>query len=331
MRLILTFAVLKWLTRELCMKTIDINKKYRNTNTSYQMSHYTSLEGLLNIVSNKRLRFTDCTYLNDIEEFNYIKKVLEKCFMNDVDSKLRRIIEKLVLDDFKEDNNDYLFMPNKGKISMKEAKYYVLSGSVECDELPMWVYYSKSEGYRGYSVNIDIDELIKQFDGIEGLLLHGLVEYDFNRQVEIIESCIRAFNDEYEMKAKPFKGKTDEDSVQSLDILIDEFQESLFDLIRKMRLFFKSADFKHEKEYRIAILVRPDDNKIKKTYFVKNGVIVPCASVELEENLPINSVIVGPTMEFELANIGLRDLFINYHVKNANKISITKSKIRVRY
>lgn len=320
------------------MEIVNIDKLYRKTNTFHQMNHYTSPEGLLSIISSSELRFTDCAFLNDIEEFNYIKKVLEQCFSKKKDKELKESIETLVLDKFKKDNEGFLLLNKNGKLRLQEAKYYVLSGSKNGDDLPMWVYYSKNGDYRGYCINIDVDKLINEFESIDGTLLYGQIEYDLEKQVQIIENNIRDFANTFYEKSKPFKNKDDEDSIRYLDECIDEYQESLYELISKMRLFFKSSKFKHEKEYRVAILASPDNEtignenkKIEKTYFIKNGVIVPCLSVVLKNNLPIRHIVVGPTMDFDFSKLGIRNLLISKKVENGENLSINKSSITIRY
>ena len=42
--------------------------------------HYTSPDGILNILRDKTLWFTDCQYLNDIEEFIYIKEPFKEAY-----------------------------------------------------------------------------------------------------------------------------------------------------------------------------------------------------------------------------------------------------------
>lgn len=42
--------------------------------------HYTSPDGLSGIIKNKSLWFTDCAYLNDMNEFNYILEPLIKAW-----------------------------------------------------------------------------------------------------------------------------------------------------------------------------------------------------------------------------------------------------------
>lgn len=316
------------------MEIVNIDKLYRNTSTFHQINHYTSPEALLSIISNRKLRFTDCAFLNDVDEFNYIRKVLDQCFLKDEDKDLRESIEKLILNEFKENNEGYLLLPENGKLKFKNGKYYILSGSKNSDELPMWVYYSKSGGYRGYCINIDLDKLIKDVNELNGVLIYGQVEYDLNKQIKILEDNIRKISAEYDEKVAPFKDSNNEEASHYIDSCIDEYQEALFELVERMRLFFKNSDFIHEKEYRIALLIASDDKFIEKSHFVKNGVLVPCVSVNLKNNLPIKSIVVGPTMDYNLSKVGLRDALKSYEVINADneiKLPIINSKVNVRY
>ena len=72
------------------------------------------------------------------------------------------------LKELDENNTDY-FLYNENKVlKLKQGKYYVLSGSIANDSLPMWSYYSKNEGYGGYCINIDVDRSATKFNNIDG-------------------------------------------------------------------------------------------------------------------------------------------------------------------
>ena len=112
---------------------------------------------------------------------------------------------------------------------------------------------------------------------------------------------------------------------------IIDFQDSVYDLIQRMRLFFKSHDFEYEKEYRIAILVRPDNDYVEEGGFTKGVLYIPYVSIKLDNNLPINSIKIGPIMNLDSKSNELRDSLISNRVENASDIPITKSSIHVRY
>lgn len=52
------------------MKVINVTKDiFEEKKSNYVFSHYTSCEALKSIVTNSALRFTNCMFLNDIEEY----------------------------------------------------------------------------------------------------------------------------------------------------------------------------------------------------------------------------------------------------------------------
>ncbi len=61
--------------------------------------HYTSPDGILCILNNKTLRFTDCQYLNDKGEFVYIRGPFEKAWKKiskergDSDDNIKQVID----------------------------------------------------------------------------------------------------------------------------------------------------------------------------------------------------------------------------------------------
>ena len=62
---------------------------YRNQKENIDNTHhYTSPEGMLSILQNRTLRFTDCQFFNDKLEYIYIKKPLCKV-VNELAPKMR--------------------------------------------------------------------------------------------------------------------------------------------------------------------------------------------------------------------------------------------------
>ena len=310
------------------MVKIDVDKqvvgKGKSSNICY---HYTSPDALINMISESSLRFTHCEFLNDVEEFNYIGQLLnDDAIRNDKDYDFI----KLTYENAGNDNSGLYY---KEPISesrfyhMKKGNYYVFSTSKEKDSLPMWSYYSKTGNYYGYSIKLDIKKIAKGLEKENGLLLYGNVIYDKDEQVRLILNKVHEITDK--LKSKLRKNNNDEP-------LIGDAQEELFDFIQMIRIFFKRYGFKHEKEIRIALLTNPSED-LEMGFNSINGLVRPYVEYKFEK-LPINEIIMSPSIEFELARKGLLYLLKkNGYIENVdpddeyNKSLICKSSIKLRF
>lgn len=298
--------------------------------------HYTSVDSFIKIVNGKQLRFTDCLFLNDIGEFNYIFQVLKEYV------KTRRkhadYVEYLtgIIDS---DNYDFVPSLNKTKNGYKftSGRYYILSGSSDSDSLPLWTYYSKTGKYDGYSLKIDISRVFHNFKKYEqGTIYAGKVEYNLHNQIEIIENTIDAivsFN-EGQIKKLDKNSLSEEEYFYQLNMLKDESDAEALDFLNACRLFFKNSKFAFESELRIAVLVSLEEingNKCNAAFTSVNGVIKPSIGLSIESEFPIVSLNVGPMIDKKLAIMGIKRLFDGADLKIDKDFVIEKSKINIRY
>ena len=56
------------------MSEINVAEKYfkLDKQSKNAMYHYTSANAIINIFKEKTIRFTNCLFLNDVQEYNYI-------------------------------------------------------------------------------------------------------------------------------------------------------------------------------------------------------------------------------------------------------------------
>ncbi len=103
------------------MEIISIEKEYRGqsrgTNTFY---HYTSAESLVSIIESKTLRLTNCMFLNDEEEYNYIFNVFDSIISEDVDDDLHSFIETMK-DGVTKDNREMIVPSGKSSGKYSES------------------------------------------------------------------------------------------------------------------------------------------------------------------------------------------------------------------
>lgn len=309
------------------MKDINVSTKmFGAKNGSNIFYHYTSADALKSIIIGSSLRFTNCLFLNDVEEYNYILKLIEEEFGNKKDSVSKGIIElmnviygdKTKIDRYTGDKNiDYYLSPRVGSgrfYNLKKGEYYVLSGTIKEDYLPMWIYYS---GYLGYSIRMDIKEIIRSFKYKPGEILYGKIIYDRKKQVDIITEYSSGLLDIFYNSEK-----NDSD--------IDNLQGNFYEFLQKTRLFFKRDGFKNEKEFRIVILVNREDID-KADFFVSNGIFKPYIELKFEEGLPIKEIMMSPSIDEQLGVIGLKTLLNDVNHQKYKDVFIKKSELQLRY
>ena len=310
--------------------------------------HYTSPDGILSILKNKTLRFTDCQYLNDASEFVYISEPLDKEYkmvMLEYGETFKNIVE---------DFNTLLQSPytslgveiNPKKkqsagssITFKSYRYYVLCASENPDAINMWNYYSKNGIYQGYNLGIDCDHLKDCLnlnntnDQIK--FIEGKVIYDKKIQVEMIYKKAIDLLTIYKENAN----KTNDNFHESM--CFNYFRDEMFGYINKQKLFFKNPAFAGEEEYRFVLQVdnrffedkeSPINKKFKLDFRVgASGIITPFIEWKFnltdKENM-FKQITLAPMIESTLA----KESFNRFLISTVRtKINIKQSSIKLRF
>lgn len=283
--------------------------------------HYTSPYGLNAIVSNSTLRFTDRNYLNDYTEGRHIMKL---CIDNDFTD----ILPNEYMGKFKSLCDEFYNNPLKKKVPTFQCSFST------CDDLlPMWNYYSKNDGIKGYNVGFASDALLsniktysyKQDSSSDNELKisGGEVVYNKDSQIKIIKKVMNDYT-------AFLTGNISDVAFCNLvvDLLVDKL---LF-----VGSFFKAECFNYEKEYRL--LITPRMNPVTQEYYVlekepktvtKNGLIIPIIDLEFKKEV-LQSIKVSPTLDYKEAESSLRNALKTYSYQY-DEIKITPSGIPVRY
>lgn len=229
--------------------------------------HYTSPDGILGILKNKTLRFTDCQYLNDKGEFIYFKEPFEEAYeritkeRGEKTENIYNFIESFFVSPYEDigiraiDNQ----LPTARKtIGFRYHRYYVLCTSINSDTSSMWNYYVKNGVFRGYNLGIDRDFIKNRFSHLchrnkQVDFIEGKVFYDRNEQIEIIYNKLKELLNQYDERKKQIKGDWEYHEMNS-----ELFQEELFDFVSERKLFFKNPAFSSEEEYRFVLKVDND-------------------------------------------------------------------------
>lgn len=258
--------------------------------------HYTSLEGLLGIISSQSQSIwaTNILYLSDASELNYALGLLKEQIRNfqkgpvNVFAPGGMFFQKLM--ELIEGEN---FIPT-GPLG-----YYVCSFSQEEDLLSQW------RGYcpKGIGVSLGFKfSKLKECARSQGFLLKCCI-YKGNKQLYQLKKLIeRTYN-----------------QVKSIGTEEEE-RKLLLDLIHKfikMAPTFKHPKFEAEREWRIIAGLKSEATKSIK-FRPGQTMIVPYIEIPLPrdgENLYINKIVIGPTHERKLSKASIEYLLRSKKVK----------------
>jgi hypothetical protein len=268
--------------------------------------HYTSADALLNILNTRTLWFSDRSYLNDRSEGLLPLELLE---------------ETITQLDIYEDMKAQLLKEiprQKEKLIHGTKRAYILSFSIDPDNLCLWNYYTKGDQIQGYNIGFQADILTDAFHGIKPgksnayIPLQGRVIYNKNKQKEQVISTINSLlNVAHEQET-------------------DFTACFIIDKIIFLGYFFKTECFNIENEYRMVIIwdraFQSEDYLLKEeNYRIHNGFFIPYRQVPFSNNC-IKAITVSPTIEYDLAHSSLKRALSNYP-----EVEIKRSSIPVRY
>lgn len=287
-----------------------INEHIGKVHESEQMLyHYTGLHSLMGMLETNDLWMSKGNFLNDSSELVYFSDVL------------KTVISKM--EDQKETRSEQFFIPEI-KASMERFlqevdrngfEVYIFSLSHTQDSLALWYNYAKGDGY---NLGFSTEKLLDKVSGLPGGadMLHGLVEYDRQRQELILLDFLMA----------AFKAASQYEEPEVKKVLPDHF----FSIIAICAIFFKDPAFKSEEEYRIALMNRNEDPKSAVRFRAQNGVIIPYIAVDFGGNLPLGHITIGPKNNIDIAERGMEH-YLRSKGYNLERITISKSVAALRY
>jgi len=315
-------------------KSIEIiEEQYKNIENK-SIFHYTSAEGLKSIIENKQIWFSKTDFLNDKDEIKHTYDLIEniiggtRLLETRGDKELNKEIEEF---------KGYLDKALLGEgNSFNRVNSYSASFSMNGDSNLLWEGYSKDDGYNIefnsnaiYSIVCDVNKL-----NLDCICIAHTVIYEEEEQINLLKNEVI---DIY----KIFKYCKKFDKLEEFENLIS----SNISNIVVYSLFFKSAEFKPEDEYRI-IMSFVDDTIEERSFKirVKNGAFIPYKEVLILKNttgvneMPINSITISPKNNLDIVENGIDYLLklnnvegIHEEAKWTNKIKIKKSEIPYRY
>jgi hypothetical protein len=260
----------------------------KGTSRPERLFHYTSLQGLQGIVSNREVWATDVRFFNDAREFAHgldlAKSVVDGVAATEIEDELRHAI--------------------RGVLSSppERERWAVFSLSEKGDLLSQWRGYCPPSG--GYSIGFDPGKL-KTMTLARGLVF-GLRPclYDEAIQRDFLEGYVykqmELFTNQY---GSPL-GR------------VEQHREALWYNILRSCVLFKHAGFSEESEWRLSGI--PSHSSTPWAYRVGARMLVPYVRLEFPlevERHPIADVIIGPTSQPELAEISLRGMLDSHGLR----------------
>jgi hypothetical protein len=259
--------------------------------------HYTSLNGLCGILTKKNIWATHIQYFNDRSEFIHTTELAEEIFgellvSSVFNTKIRNII-KSIGKSFHAFANDISRKFNIG--------IYVTSFSGNGDLLSQWRGYCNSGA--GCSIGIDRALLLDIAVSNDCDLIE--CNYESNQQKPDLRNYITQALDSYSLN-KLIEPPNDN--------MIDDIASNIYKLIARIAPKYKDAAFKEEREWRL-VPRELRSNLDEVNFRIGQSSLIPFIEFKLNiirgydfGYVPVKEVIIGPSLDKELAKKSLEQL-----------------------
>jgi len=241
--------------------------------------HYTTIEGVKGILESKTIWATDLRYLNDATEFTHSGSLVEQMITSTLVDPLWKYLPPLSAD-----------LRTTHRVGVYAACF-----RGKPNLLSQWRAYAPQT--TGYAIQFNWPHLKSALSCGTNLVTTGRVEYDTDRQREILGQLIRAYaiahqeNDTTtEQATTPLKDA--HRIVQYIRSSEDRYRNALAALFI-IRAFLKSSAFSEEEEWR-AVAVEPNTDDVN--FRCSRHMLVPYLSLDFSsaQPLPIDQIIIGP-------------------------------------
>lgn len=276
--------------------------------------HYTSIDGIIGILRNKELWFTNIYFLNDNQELFYTYKLIDE-----VIKEIKKELSNAFYEKIKARKNyllsDDYFDQEKNVWARQE--YYVASFSTDEDNLALWNYYTKTDT-TGYNI------CFKDYAFCKHSVAQGKVCYEKIKQKEMLKSTRLKHNEQY----------NNSPNNEKRGVIRDLFYNFII-----YSLFFKNEKYKIENEYRVVMTVynsSPDEEE-NCYYRHKKGLIIPYIKFDLnklksnftkELREVIDKIKISPINQGKITKYGVTRLA---HCADLYDCEITFSEADMKY
>ncbi|MBR2409010.1 MAG: DUF2971 domain-containing protein [Lachnospiraceae bacterium] len=280
-----------------------------------KLYHYTTVSAVQNMIEKDEFWATRHDFLNDQEEFKYAHKVFVSKILSEIHDKS---LQTQIRDRLKKEIEADLTEKNR-------SGYYVLSFSLNKDNLALWSEFSNEAGY---CMGFDYGTLKECIGG--GLSWNGKVIYDGKQQEEALrKSWIKVAEGIYEYPYEQFLNAT---LANISNKMLDAMVESAMMICILYGMFFKKPEFSLEEEYRFVFSGVLKGRKTLKEegeifFRAKRDTLIPFIKVPEGILKSLRSVCIGPKSNIDIARKGM-EMFCESKGLN---VKVGKSKIPLRY
>ena len=284
-------------------------------NAECDLCHYTSINTIKEIIKNNELWLSHYEYLNDPNEVLFGINVLQHLVHNE------NIFKKL--------NSVTIFKKVKNRIK-SDSPIFILSLTTERDSLSQWFAYGDRGAGCSVYINIFILKRIMKNVNYRNYGFYPIIYYDDNRSVDISGEKPFLVNDT--------KNRQFEDNIlESLACLNDELnsgmnEKKIEDLLVALLItntaLIKNSFYKDEKEYRLILVLNPNDINISTNINDKQMKVIYKLSIEQHIHKLITEIKIGPKFKrTEGIEYALSVLCNNYRLDSVN-ISYSDGNLR---
>jgi hypothetical protein len=284
--------------------------------------HYTSVEGLLGILSDRVIRCSHVFYLNDIEEnlngWEFFFKTIDSHKSNHKQFEKFRAALREYFDHYKK--LDYNELSNQVFSNMHEKRMYsfIFSLSLIEDDLNQWRSYAEEPF--GFSIRFNFDENFWRRqplfrDGENCSILLRQCVYDPEQKKEKLIKLLYHHFQNYLAKK-------------------ESWEDALFNDLLTLSLFFKNEKFKAEKECRLVITTSLEpcivgDKEVSLLKMRKGkSYLIPFIEL-LSKREQISRITIGPT-PFKEHSLSAMQMLQNSLPSEFSHIEIRHSKVPYR-
>lgn len=274
--------------------------------------HYTSPAGLLGIFNTSELWLSDSDFLNDSSESDYFHEIYSQAnpFPGSAYKKQDRF--KFNASMFSYYHTSSYSSPRETAHRIKETRY-ILSMSLDRDNLNLWSYYTKNAHSLGYSIGLKenaIDYMFRR-DSDE-TLLSGKVIYDPDKQKQLLSELCEDYWKLYSKLKHTYQR----------EYLFNKLEDNVV----RYSVFMKNPLFAHENEYRIAVIRLGVNSTQQRLFREMNGTFIPYITqpIDLRDVVEIG---ISPTHRTEFVTRSLKELL----GANGLDATIYNSDVPLRY
>ena len=254
--------------------------------------HYTSPAGLLGIFNSSALWLSDSDFLNDSSESDYFYDIYSQA--NPFTGRTRKEDRfKFTAGMFSYYHTSSYSSPRETASRIKETRY-ILSMSLDRDNLNLWSYYTKNANSIGYSIGVKEKAIEYMFrPDSDETLLSGKVIYDPDQQKQFLSELCEDYWKLYSMLNHTYQR--------------DYLYSKLEDNVVRYSVFMKNPLFAHENEYRIAVIRLGANSTQQRLFREMNGAFIPyiTQSIDLRDIVEIG---VSPTHRTDFVTRSLKEL-----------------------